>query len=279
MWARTPHRTHDGLMDLPDAGDLGAATRGLRESTALETGARIGFAANGILHLLVGWIALSVAAGHASTTADQSGALLTLSRQPLGGVLLWLVAAGFALLGLWYLTEAVTGGRGRDRTDRAKALAKLVLYAALAWTAYRFASGGGSSSRGQTRDVTATLLGAPGGVALVAVLGLVVVVVGGYHVVKGWRRGFLADLREHPGPVTVFAGQVGYVAKGLALVVVGVLFVVGALTHSTKDTTGLDGALRTLRAQPYGAVVLTAIALGIIAYGIYSFARARYAKV
>lgn len=245
----------------------------------MEIGARIGYAASGLIHLLLAWIALRVAWGGGGTDADQAGALATLAGTTGGAILLWICLAGFALLAVWQVTAAITGSPDGEASDRAKAAAKAVMYAALALTAYKVASGGDASSKEQTQDVTAGLMSAPGGRVLVGLLGAAVVAAGGYHVYKGWASKFLDDLQAHPGDWAVVAGRVGYVAKGVALGIVGVLFVVGALRRSTKDTTGLDGALRTLREQPSGAALLTVVAIGIACYGIYSFARSRYAKV
>ena len=71
----------------------------------------------------------------------------------------------------------------------------------------------------------------------------------------------------------------GYIAKGLALVVVGVLFLIAAWTQRASEATGLDGALHKLLGLPYGRIVLAVVAAGFAAYAVYSFARARYAKV
>ena len=60
---------------------------------------------------------------------------------------------------------------------------------------------------------------------------------------------------------------------------VGVLFVAAALKQHVGKTTGLDGALKSLRDLPAGPVILILIALGLACYGVYSFARARYARV
>lgn len=260
--------------------EVKSAARRAGDHPAVEMGARLGYAASGLLHLLMGWIAVRVATGSGSGgTADQSGALGTLAKAPGGGLVLWLAVAGFALLALWQLSDTVTGGLGGETSDRVKAGAKAVLYAALAWTSLSFARGSGSSSRQQTRDFTASLLRAPGGRVLVGLVGLVVLGVGVYHVTKGWQKKFLRDLREDPGTWAVRAGQVGYVAKGVALGVLGVLFVLAGVRRTAKDAAGLDAALRTLRDVPAGSVLLIAIGLGIAAYGIYSFARARYARV
>ncbi len=270
-----PGWEHDAM----DGNEVNGAARAVGESRPVEYGARIGYAASGLLHLLIGWIALTVAWGRGGTTADQSGALSRLAAQPGGSVLLWISAAGFLLLGLWQLTEAITGAHGSKVSARVKAVGKFVVYVALAWTVFRFASGSGTSSRRQTQDFTASLLQHSGGRLLMGLVGVAILVIGGYHVYKGWAEKFLQDLREHPGRWAVSAGRVGYIAKGIALSIVGVLFMVGAWRRSAKNTTGLDGALRTLREQPLGAWLLTLVALGIACYGIYSFARARYTKV
>ena len=149
----------------------------------------------------------------------------------------------------------------------------------LAWTSLSFAKGQPSSSKTQSADFTATLLQHSGGRLLVGVIGLAVIGVGGYHVVKGWTRKFLQDLTKNPGTLATRAGVVGYIAKGIALAVVGALFVTAAVQNSSTNATGLDGALRSMREQAVGSWLLTGVALGIASYGLYSFARAGHARV
>jgi hypothetical protein len=183
---------------------------------------------------------------------------------------------------LWQLASAVavrTRGELSQWADKVKGISKAAIYLALAWTSYSFAKGQPSSSKAQSADFTATLLQHSGGRLLVAVIGLVIVGVGGYHVVKGWTKKFLTDLSENPGILATRAGVVGYIAKGVALALVGVLFVAAAMQNSSSKATGLDGALRLLRQKAVGPWLLTVVGLGIAAYGLYSFARARHARV
>lgn len=244
---------------------------------AVEWGARLGYAASGVLHLLLGYLAVQIAVGSGDDRqASQSGALASLADDPVGQVLLWVIVLGFAMLTLWQLTELVVR---TEAFDKAKAGGKVVLYAALAWTTFTFASGGSTSSSQQTSDVTKTLMDAPAGQVLVVALGAGVVAVGGYHLYKGWRQKFLEDLQEHPGQWAVVAGRVGYIAKGIALAAVGVLFITAAVKQRAGKVTGLDGALHSMLDLPFGPVILLGIALGLVAYGVYSFARARYARV
>jgi uncharacterized membrane protein len=248
-------------------------------SAVVEWGARLGYAGLGVLHLLIAWLALRVAWGFGggSQSADTSGALGTLAGSGTGKIILWLCVVGFLLLAVWQFTEAAIGWK--EAKDRAKAAAKGVTYLFFAWASFQVTLGSGSSAEKQTEDFTATLMGSPGGRVLVALVGLVVLGIAGYHVYKGWTRKFLEDLRENPGQWAVTAGRIGYIAKGVALFVVGFFFLVAAWKEDPEKAQGLDGALKTLKDQPFGPALLTLVAVGIAAYGVYSFARSRYARV
>lgn len=265
-----------------DAGDVAEQAR---QSETFERVARIGFVASGVVHLLIAWIAAQVALG-SSGEADQAGALQQLSSATGGSVLLWVCTVSFAALALWHIIAAVLpqSGRRRDQLlERVKMLGKAVVYGALAFTAFQVVTGSGADSGESSSSATSTLMAAPAGRLLVGLLGLAVLGVAAYHVVKGVRKKFLDDLRgashrEVSRAVTVL-GVIGYVAKGVALAVVGVLFVVAAVQADPDQPTGLDAALKTLRDQPLGVVLLLLVAAGLAAYGLYSFARARYAKM
>ncbi|MCE1178581.1 MAG: DUF1206 domain-containing protein [Micrococcales bacterium] len=254
------------------------AARKVGDHPAMETAARVGFAASGLLHLLIGWIALQLAWGGGGRSADQSGAMGALASTPLGKALLWVAVIGLVALGLLSLTRAAAGS-GDEGAERLKDAGKGIVYLAIAWPAAVFASGGSTSSKGQTTDATAGLMAAPMGRLLVGVLGLAVLGVGGYHIVKGLRRGFLDDLRGHPGKAAEWAGVIGYAAKGVALGVLGLLFVRAAMRSNAAEAGGLDSALRTLLEQPFGRVLLTLVALGFVAYAVYSAFRARLARL
>ncbi|GAA1238196.1 DUF1206 domain-containing protein [Janibacter melonis] len=245
--------------------------------------ARVGHAVNGVLHLVIAGIALQLAWGAAGDEqADQSGALAALAGQPLGALLLWVFVVGGTALGLWYLAEVVAPSPGDGgASERAKSGAKGVVYLAIAWSAFRFATGSGESgsSEDQTQTLTQTLMRQPAGQWLVAAVGLVVVAVGAYYVQKGVRQRFMKDLTRHPGVWAVTAGTIGYPAKGAVLALVGIFFVVAAWQHDPDEAQGLDGALKAVKGAEYGPYLLTAMALGIIAFGIYCIARARYARL
>ncbi len=265
----------------------GAAGRA-GDSDALEHLARIGLIAYGVVHLVVAWLALQLAwGGGGGQSADQAGALATLAEQPLGRPLLWLLAVGLIALAAWQAAEVLrwrsrlsSSGDARKKAveKTVKAVAKAVLYTALAVLAVRTATGGGGSG-GQQQ--AAGVFGWPAGRWLVALIGLVVIGVGVYLVNKGVSKKFLeeVDLRSAPPQTTRLVtrlGQVGFPAKGVSLAVVGGLLVYAAVTFDPARATGLDGALRTILDAPFGKVLLTLVAIGIAAFGAYCFVRARY---
>ncbi len=263
-----------------DSTDVTRATNEANESPVVEWGARLGYGILGVLHLLIAYIAVKVAwnVGGGSKQADSSGALQTLASSTTGPVLLWVGVVGFLLLAFWNVTEGIV--RRHETSDLVKLVSKGVMYLFFAWTTFKIvALGRSSNSEKSTEDFTATLMSHTGGRLVVGAIGLVVLGVAGYHVYKGGTKKFLGDLEEHPGQWAVRAGQVGYVAKGLALFVVGFFFLYAAWTADPDKTQGLDGALKTFKEAPAGPYVLTVVAAGIAAYGVYSFARARYARL
>jgi hypothetical protein len=265
-----------------DHQDVKQAASKAADHPALEAVARVGYAVSGLLHLLIGWITLQVAFGGSGKNADQSGALASLAGNGAGKAALWVGVIGFLGLALWQVADAIVGHPGDDKDawgGRAKAVGKAIVYLALAWSAFNFARGKSSNSRSQSVDFTAKLLDKPGGRALVVVIGLAVIGVGIYHVYKGWAKKFLQDLQDHPGTWATRAGRVGYIAKGVALVIVGFLFVTAGFHKQAQEATGLDGALKSLRDEPFGTVLLVVMALGFAAFGLYSFSRAKHAKV
>ncbi|MDJ0338959.1 DUF1206 domain-containing protein [Cryobacterium sp. PH31-O1] len=258
--------------------------RDASNSSTLQLLARLGFAVNGLLHILIGAIAITVAIGAGSGSADQSGALGQLASSPGGVFLLWTVVIGMFALGLWLLISAfvMQGEPKRKWLRRLANIAKAIVYFALGATALTFAQGGSSSSAGSTQSASASLLSSPGGTIVLFLAGLAVLGVAGYFIFKGAAQKFRSDLAVPSGPAgraVIALGVVGYVAKGVALAVVAILVGVAALTQDASKSTGLDGALKSLAALPFGTIALVLIGIGLIAYGVYCFVRARRARL
>jgi hypothetical protein len=274
--ARTAERTAKRAADSPWADRL----------------ARLGFCARGLVYVIVGVIALQIAFGTSSRgdEASKDGALREIAERPMGSVLLAVLAAGLAGYALWRATEALWGKRDEDdeakrSAKRAGSAAKAVLYAGFCVSTIRFiASGPPQGGDEQEQTLTARVLDWPAGQWLVGAVGVAIICGGLYLAYRGLAQKFEKRLdTSEMGPVTGAAvdvlGTVGMAAKGLVFGVAGFLLIKAAVDFDPDEATGVDGTLRTIAQQAYGQVLLTVTAIGLVAYGLYSFAEARYRQL
>jgi Domain of Unknown Function (DUF1206) len=257
-------------------------------SDLLEVLTRVGFVGYGLLHLAVAWLAIQIALGHPAAESDQGGAFQYLATKPFGRFLLVVVAIGLAAMALWQLLLAAIGHRaerGFSRTaERLASAGRTVIYAALAWTAWKVVEGAAPSNAQQAQDATAGLLAKPAGQWLVAIAGLAVIALGAGMIIYGARKSFerrlmLGRMSRRTRRVAVRLGQSGYIAKGVAFGIAGILLFQAATTRNPARSRGLDAALRALRDQPYGEFLLVVVAVGVAAFGVYCFFQSRYRKV
>ncbi|TFV63783.1 DUF1206 domain-containing protein [Geodermatophilus sp. DF01-2] len=263
--------------------------REVTDHPVLEAVARVGLVAYGVLHLLIGWLAVQLALGSTHTDADQTGALQTVAATPGGTALLWLIGVGLFSLALWQAGEVLLWWHGlldpqhRWRTAFvcARCLAKAAVYAVLGFTGLLFAFGLEYEADERLRELTGETLGIPGGAALVLTVAVGVVAVGVYTLVRGLTGGFMKDIDlpaapDRWEPLIEALGRVGYMAKGIAFGLVGVLLWRAATTADVSTATGLDGALTAIASVSAGPWLLGAVAAGFAAFGVYALARARY---
>jgi len=69
--------------------------------------ARMGYAAKGVVYVLIGMMAMLVALGRKRQPVDFSEVLIQVVREPFGRLLLALLTIGLACYGLWCLVQAV----------------------------------------------------------------------------------------------------------------------------------------------------------------------------
>ncbi len=262
------------------------SAKDVARSRPVKIGARVGILAYGLTHILIAGLALQVAFGQGGEKADQSGAFQAIAQQPFGRVLLWVLVVGFVAVALWRLELTIWGysyvsDRAKFIRKRVTSGAKVLVFVVLAVLAGGIAVGGGGGGGQQT--ATADVFGLPGGQFIVGAIGIGILAVGVVKAVEGWRKKFLDDMdvpsdrraREVLGRL----GQIGSVAKGVSIGLIGVLVVVAAIRFRPDEATGLDAALKGLAGQPFGPYLLIAVALGLGAYGVFCFFDARYHRV
>lgn len=264
-------------------------------SSAMDAAARWGFLARGTLYLLIGLLALQIAlaaggdSGGSGQQADRGGALAEIAQQPMGSVLLWALGVGLVGMSLWRLSEALFGASGPDGRKAGKRLlsaARCVFYGFVAYSVLAFAAGDTSGSSGdqQSRDITARAMEQPGGRWIVGIAGAAIIGAGLWIAVRALKRDYhkhlkLGQMSRKVRQLVDVTGVGGGVARGVLFGGIGVFVLQAAISYEPDKAKGFDATLRSFADAPAGRWLLALVALGLVLFGMFSFAMARWRKV
>jgi hypothetical protein len=261
---------------------------GFTETPLFEGLARTGYAARGVIYALIGVLAIRLADGVAAPRPNQQGAMHQIAQQRFGHALLVLTAIGLGGYALWRLAQALIGhtpeyGR-HSALDRIGAAGSCVAYAAFAVLAISVLRGTAGSSSAKTKETTAGVLEWPAGRELVGAVGLLFIGIALYQAYLGLSKKFLTysktgQMREGVLRTFTTLGVIGLVARAVAFALIGIFVLKAAINYTPKDAVGIDGALARLTQHAYGTAALIVVAAGLIAFGAYSIADARFRKI
>jgi len=252
---------------------------------------RAGFAANGVVYVIVGALAVQASTGTGGETTDPGGALGHVLGAPFGAVLLGLIGIGLAGYATWRLLQAVldTEHKGQDAQGLAQRIGfgiAAASYAGLAVSAVAMAldRGGQPNEQQATQDRTAWLMAQPFGRWMVIGVGLIVIGVAVGQFVSGYRASFQralddSTLSQETRQFVTFAGRFGYIARGIAFGLIGTLLLVAGWHARPDQAQGLAGALAMLGSEPFGAWLLGLVGAGLIGYGLHMLVSARYRRM
>lgn len=258
-------------------------TERLAQSPWIEHLGRFGYSAKATVYLTIGALAFAAAAGRGGRTTGSSGALIEILRQPFGRVLLAVVTLGLFAYVAWRLLQIFfdTGeSRAHTIAKRVYRSISAVMYGTLATTGARLVLGmpEGADPPGLVR-----LLVHPAGRAAAGLIGAGVTGAGVYHAVRAFKATFRRKLvfdgvGRRWAPVLVAIGRVGLWARAVVYMLIGSFLVRAAWTASSHGARGLEETLDLVRAQIYGGVLLGALAVGLLAYGLYQLIKARFGE-
>jgi len=254
--------------------------------------ARFGYAAKGVVYLLMGGIAARFALGAGGEPTDNNGAIRALYAEPFGKLLLAIIAVGLFGYALWNVVRAVLdidheGTKPQAILKRIGFVAVAFGYFGLSLAAAQLASGrgsGGKSSDATTQDWTARFLDLRIGVPLVVLGGVLFCAIALAVAYEGYSGRFMkyfsyGKLSQATERALRWLGGFGLLSLAVVFVEIGVFLVVAALQHDPGKAKGLGGALVALAAEPFGPLLLGVVAFGLLAYGVYSFGQARYRRI
>ncbi|GEO03277.1 membrane protein [Adhaeribacter aerolatus] len=255
-----------------------------------ENFARFGMAAKGVVYSLVGALAFMAAFeinGNSEQGAGKQGVFQFILEQPFGKILLGIVTLGLVCYTIWRFIQAFmdSESKGADAKGIGKRIGYAfsgVIYGSLAFYAAKLVLGSGSSSGGgdSRQTLAGKLLEQPFGQWLVGIVAIVTMGMGLYQIYKAISGKYLknvqtASIKSEIKDMLMKAGKVGYIARGIVWGIIGFLFLKAAMNSNAQEAGGTSSAFQFLE-QSYGSILLGAIAIGLVCYGVFMFVRARY---
>jgi hypothetical protein len=248
--------------------------------------ARWGLATRALIYLLIGYLALRLAFGHYGRETDQRGALQEVASRTGGRLVLWIALIGLVGYALWRFSEAAFGAVGDpgSTSARVRSFVRGVIYLFFAVSTFQLLTHSSKHSQaGQQELWTARALRHDAGRWVVGIAGAVVVVAGLVQIYEGATKRFAKYLNFQSASTgtrhaVIRLGQVGTIARGVVFALAGGFVIQAAWHADPQKSRGLDGALRTLAASSNGRWALMAIAIGLLAFGVYGFAEARWRR-
>lgn len=254
----------------------------------LTKGARFGLIAKGVVYSLIGILAIQAAVGSGGRVGGSKEAVQYLGSQPFGQTLLVLVGIGLLAYAVWRIIMAVadTENDGSDASGVARRVgfaASGLVNAGIAITALQMAFGS-SGDGGGARTWAGKVMNEPFGQWLVGLVGVVIIGVGIYQFYAAYTKRFLekldtASMSEKVRRAVIRMGQAGYASRGVVFPIIGVALVSAALTHDPSEAKGVGEALHTVAGSTHGKILLILVAAGLLAYGVFTIALARYRRV
>jgi hypothetical protein len=262
------------------------ATR--RAGPWVERLARLGYVAKGVAYAAIGFLALRKALGFGGKTRDPTGAMQSIRTEPFGGAMLARLAVGFACYALWKLMQGIMDPDGKGSNAhgilrRVGYVGSGAIYGILAFTAAQSICGAEDTSE-DAATTSAMAFQPPLGPILVGLVGVIVVGVGLYQLFAAYEAKFRDDLRldrmgEPEERWVVYAGSIGTAARAIAIGVAGAFLLLAVYQSDPSEARALGAALETVQHQPLGPFMLGAIAVGLLVYGAFMFAIARYRRM
>jgi hypothetical protein len=257
---------------------------------ALKWLARLGFVAKGFVYVTVGVLAVQAAMGNGGSTTDQRGALRTILHQPFGRTMLIIGGTGLVGFAVWRLIQSLLdpehehGTKPKELLRRAGRFVSGIAYGGLGVAAWQMVLRGESGDSGRAQDWTGSLLAHPAGEWILMVIGAIVVAVGAWHIYRAWKvkLGDKLQLDRWGAKMRTWIirfGRAGYAARGIIFCIIGVFLILAARHHDPSEAKGVGQALQYAAGMSYGWLMLAAIAIGLIAYGVFQWVEARYRRI
>jgi uncharacterized membrane protein YidH (DUF202 family) len=251
--------------------------------------ARTGLVSKGFVYLMLGALAFMAAVewgGQSNSTASRSGVFRTVKEWPAGQWLLIILATGLICYSAWRFIEAFSPhGKAEGKwSKKARYFLSGLIYLSVAFTAFTLAFGNGSDSGSGNQQLASRLLSQPLGEWLTGAAALILAGVGLYQLWYGFSEKYCKhvqglNLQEAKSKIMLSSGKIGYMARGLVWLILSYLLFKAALHHNASEAGDTAQAFQFVESIKYGSVLLAAVGVGFVAYGVFNFIRAKYEQM
>ena len=267
------------------------ARRAARDGAPWMVGlGRLGHAVHGAVYGIVGLLSIQAALGIGGSATDPEGVLVWIVEASFGELLLGVMGVGLIGYALWRFVQSACDTEAKGRSiggllARAGFAGSGLVYLGLALSALQLSVGiRGVGDHDVVQEGAATLLSAPFGQQLVLIAGLVVMAVAIGQAYCAYRVEFRENLVDRPMPPAldswlVTLGRIGYAARALVFLVIAAFLVLAALEADSGEARGFGGALSALAELPFGSFLMLLAGVGLLAYGVFQIAQARYRRM
>lgn len=238
--------------------------------------ARVGFAARGLVYVLLGYLALTA---EKSDIDDGAGDIFrVLNAIPGGPVVLYVAAAGLLGYAMYRLSAALfdierKGTSWKGRASRVGYLTSAVIHLGLAWTAARIASGARGAGEDSSAQMAGGVLDFPFGSTLLGIIGVGILIAAIFQARSAVTAGFMRHISPHAPSFTCWIGRAGHAARAVVMVLIGWSLLRTAWFGESQEVVSLGKAINNLRDMETG---FQFVAAGLLLFGIFSIITARY---
>jgi hypothetical protein len=256
----------------------------------IEKLARFGFVAKGVVYVLLGILAVMAAIGQGSSKqANRNGVLELIFEQPFGRILAILLVIGIIGYAIWRFIEAIKDPyhEGSDSKGIVKRIGYFVsglVYTGFALSIIKLLAGSGSGSSNSRQTLTAKVLQMDAGPFLVILAGAIIIIVGFVQFYKAYKTKFTKHLNtqslsSNEKEWVTRIGRIGYAARGIVWLIIGYFVVRAGIESDASQVKSSQGVFSFLEQLSYGQWILLAVAIGVVAYGVFQFVKARYYQI
>lgn len=252
-----------------------------------EKFARFGLISKGIVYCLMGLLSVLASFGLSRKKGDKTEAFKLIYDQPFGQIILIAIALGlfgYVMLRMFQAIKDIDN-KGKDMKGifvRIGYALSAFLYIGIGGYAIKLVfQGKGADDSDSRQFIVSKVFEYPGGRYLVGIVSLIVVGMGIHQIIKGGTGKFMKRInlvRSNMKEVFKKAGIIGYISRGIVLLIIGYLIFHAAWLFNSKEAQGTGAAFEFIE-NKFGSLLMGIVALGLIGYGIFTFVKAKYQKI